>query len=72
MGRASYNRLFAKDFEAENITNLNSTTTTSITVLTGQTSTLSSEVLFTTQTIYLSKGIIVDFSTVTSTSLILD
>lgn len=56
---------------ANDLINLNSTGTTSFSFV--KTITLStagsSSITFTTQTIYLNKGVIQDFSTVTSTSI---
>jgi hypothetical protein len=56
---------------ANELISLSSTGTTSITFV--KTITLStagsSSITFTTQTIYLNKGVILDFSTVTSTSV---
>jgi len=66
------NTLVADVITGTSITNSGSTSTTSITIVTGMTSTLTSQVLFTKQTIYVSGGIIQNFSTVTSTEVVLD
>lgn len=77
-GKMTMNFIRTKDLDVTDTINCNgfiynsSTDTTSITVVTGITSTMSTEVNFTTQTIYLTRGVIVNFSTVTSTGAILD
>lgn len=73
MGRATFNFLRTDSLDVrKDATFSYTTTTTSITVVTAMTSTLSSQVLFTTQKIYFSGGIINSLSTVTSTEVVLD
>lgn len=75
MGISTKNYFYAQDIEAKNLVNLNSTTTTSITVVTGISSTAataSTSITITTQVIYISKGIIQDLGTASSTQVIID
>jgi len=57
---------------ATSITNSGSTSTTSITFIVGITSTASTEVNYTKQTMYISGGVVQNFSTVSSSGVVLD
>lgn len=61
------NYIYGETIESNSVVNLLSTTSTSITIITNVTTTSSTAVSFTKQTMYLSKGVIIDFSSVTTT-----
>jgi len=63
------NYIWGGKVESPDFVNLSSTDTTSITIITGITSTASTEVNYTQQTMYFNGGSILGFSTVTSSGV---